>query len=932
MQSLRREFIKKEEIDELLSICCRNYQICEANKKYSNTLIEAGLKKLFRISKGSSIIKYPLGQGNVLKFLAHLLETSGFFANKKSIKMTPLGKIILDQPNTKINNMTMWNQKDFLLAHLHFLIHCYAQYEKNTQKHSLKISIEVLKKILVREIFICANSFLFISTYPDLCSKKEDKEIKEYIKELLIFVEKSANNGLKQFSFPCGTSSHAIYLTFYVPEVTIESSMNVFIRIDNLGMGSDDEHKATAEENGPKQCFPRFIACEKISELSANEALLDYLVAICQTYVEKHDAKSLMPYKIIYNKDKQFAINHIDRNETYDHNAYDIQTIDNCVTRNYLLGVYYRLNGICFTGGCYYDLLLNEEIEFSVTEHATIDNAHSFNTEGWLLASATQTPSQEIKLPDIIDHPKLVAGKNEKSPQLMSINHLSKGFKNVLSITDAEDKEDRTLSVGNENFEAVIANHVFVDKSMFIKEIIDDGAYIKVILRPRRSGKTLESSMLRSYFDIQKEDGGINFFQGLKIWSQGDKYKKHYHQYPVFFITFKDIKGETYEEVEVKVKRMISKIYLSYKDLVFKNVLNTDDSRYEKELYEKIIERKADWVDVYDALEKMTEYLHKIYKAECMVIIDEYDAPILTGVGKYYEKINALLGNILGPLLKGSPHVRTGILFGIAKLAKTGWYSELNNMVEFNVLSPQFSGCFGFTEAEVLGLLEKLSRLPTSPIASIPELAKRYGGYKIGNNSQLLFNPWSIVRSISAGTPEGLGTNNYWAAGTENKLILDALNKRAESSPGEIAQLSEDFSILYKDGYVEKAINESITFSEIENDLTQLWSCLLFAGWLTLASNMTSSSVAGVIYQLKFPNQETKNELCKQFGKILKIKDFSQAIVSPKNVLKSLSIGHSAEPKTAVSGFFHKLPDSTASARQNNETFNERIWEQAHVC
>ncbi len=390
------------------------------------------------------------------------------------------------------------------------------------------------------------------------------------------------------------------------------------------------------------------------------------------------------------------------------------------------------------------------------------------------------------------------------------------------------------LPVGYSDFKEIIDEGFdFVDKSLLIKTILEDDKVV-LITRPRRFGKTLNMSMLRYFFDINEH--AADLFKNLKIAEEKELVEKHQGQYPVIFLTFKDIKENTYEEAYQKITYIIEMVYVQ-----FSNILLSSDrlTAYHKERINDILARKANQQDVEQSILFLSNCLHEHYGKKVCILIDEYDTPVQIGyLKKYYDEIAGLFRNLLGAALKDNPYLYKAVLTGILRVSKESFFSGLNNLSVYSILSSEYGDYFGFTEDEVSALLAK-SNLQTK----LEEIRSWYNGYQIGNHR--IYNPWSIASCIKKQGEMDI----YWVNTSDNALLKDLL-----------ANTSEDFKTqlegLFAGQTFSQVINEHVVFSGLNMDESAIWSLFFMAGYLTADSFERTEQ--GLLCQLRIPNREIR--------------------------------------------------------------------------
>jgi hypothetical protein len=393
------------------------------------------------------------------------------------------------------------------------------------------------------------------------------------------------------------------------------------------------------------------------------------------------------------------------------------------------------------------------------------------------------------------------------------------------------------LPIGYDNFAKIIRNNLdIVDKSLFIRDVIDDTAEVIVITRPRRFGKSLNLSMLQYYF-AQNAYGESTegVFEGMKIMSSEEKYLRHYRKYPVILVSFKDIKATTFAQAYARLCGLMSRLYGEHRFVFEGHYLNSE----EKKKFKNILDETASQETIESSLLDLSSYLYKATSVKPWLLIDEYDTPIQSAyLYKHYNEMVALMKGMFGSALKSNPYLEKSVITGILRIAKESLFSDLNNLEIYSVLRDEYSSYFGFTESEVSDIIKK---------AGLKESAKDikawYNGYKFGNT--LVYNPWSIANCIK----QKGNLLPYWLNTSSNELIKDILLTSSES-------FKTDFEILLQDRSVEKFINENMVFGDLLQNETAAWSLLLMAGYLNVIADKKTN--LGILATLEIPNHEVK--------------------------------------------------------------------------
>ena len=391
----------------------------------------------------------------------------------------------------------------------------------------------------------------------------------------------------------------------------------------------------------------------------------------------------------------------------------------------------------------------------------------------------------------------------------------------------------KRLAIGIDDFRKIIKEDCYyVDKTKFIADVLQDASNVKLFTRPRRFGKTLNMSMLKYFFDVRESEENRELFNGLDI--EKSKYIDEQGKYPTILISLKSIKYETWEESLEQLKSLISNLYNEFEYI--RESLNES----EIELFNDIWFKKENG-EYANSLKKLTSFLYKYYKKEVILLIDEYDIPLITAHKYgYYDEIINFYKIFLGEALKTNQYLKMGVLTGIIRVIRTGIFSDLNNLKVYSILEKKYSEFFGFTEEEVKEALQFFDIEE-----ELVNVKYWYDGYKFGNSE--LYNPWSIINFL-----DGRELKNYWVGTSENFLIKNIL----ENSTSRTNEILEK---LFNEEEVEEAITGTSDLS-ILMDSKEVWELLLFSGYLTVKEKIDED-----IYSLKLPNMEVKKLFKKEF-------------------------------------------------------------------
>ena len=392
----------------------------------------------------------------------------------------------------------------------------------------------------------------------------------------------------------------------------------------------------------------------------------------------------------------------------------------------------------------------------------------------------------------------------------------------------------KKIALGNSDFKTLIDdNRYFVDKSLLIKEVLDDSAQILLIPRPRRFGKTLNLSMIRYFVERCDEDRRY-LFNNLLIEKEEDIMKKQ-GLYPTIYLTFKDEKHDNFQDFQVKLSFFVSEIYKKhyylYKTLSFE---------VDKDYFNKIINRRGTKAELEMALKNLCKYLYEYHGQKAIVLIDEYDTPIqhsyFSGI---YDETVAFMRNFLSNTLKDNIYLEKAVLTGILRVARESIFSGLNNLEVYSILKDGYSDKFGFTEDEIDKMLRDFDA-----VGEREEFKKWYNGYIFGDT--VIYNPWSTLSYLKDIKKEFMP---YWVNTSENKIIKTILAKGSEG-------LKKSFEELLRGNTIETTIDENIIMADVEANENNIWSFLLLSGYLKVVGKRRENN--RIYYSLAIPNIEVR--------------------------------------------------------------------------
>jgi len=393
----------------------------------------------------------------------------------------------------------------------------------------------------------------------------------------------------------------------------------------------------------------------------------------------------------------------------------------------------------------------------------------------------------------------------------------------------------KPLPIGVSDFKSATTNYYYVDKTLLIRDFLNAIPMVSLFTRPRRFGKTLNMDMLRVFFEKTPEDTSI-YFKDKYIWQCGDYYTKHQGQYPVIFLSFKDVKCSSWQETFQKISKLISLEFMRHNELESSSVL----SSYEKEQYHRFASENINEVDCQMGLQLLSLLLHKHYDKECVIIIDEYDTPIQQGhLCDFYNEIVDFMRNFFSGGLKDNPHLAFGFLTGILRVAKESIFSGMNNLKTNSILDNNYSSYFGFTNEEVRDML---AYYDYDYEDKYQEICEWYDGYRFGNSE--IFNPWSVINYIS----DQCFPKAFWQSTGSNDIIGEIIGT---ATP----EINENLYKLFCGNTVTTYVDTSVIYPEVQNNPNSIYSFLLVAGYLKVAEIYPQND-GNYMCDVAIPNKE----------------------------------------------------------------------------
>ena len=406
--------------------------------------------------------------------------------------------------------------------------------------------------------------------------------------------------------------------------------------------------------------------------------------------------------------------------------------------------------------------------------------------------------------------------------------------------------EVKSLPIGISDYVRAQEEYYYVDKTLLIKEFLDKKPLVSLFTRPRRFGKTLNMDMLKVFFEISDKNTS-KYFADKNIWQCGEEYRSHQGKYPVIFLTFKDVKFDTWDVTIDKIRGLLQEEYGRHQEL-----LNSDKlSQYEKEYFTKIISATANEVELTSSLERLSKMLASHYDKAPVIIIDEYDTPIQEGYSKdFYDEIIGFMRNFFSGAFKDNKNLSYGFLTGILRIAQESIFSGLNNLTVNSLMDEEYDSFFGFTESEVKAMLSYYGVSDKEE-----ELKDWYDGYLFG--SEEIYNPWSVINYISKGCLPQV----YWVNTGKNEILDDVLRVATDD-------ITERLYDLLQGERVVARIDQNVVYRSLAEDPANIYSLLLVAGYLKTPKKELQAD-GSYLCEVSIPNREIatvyKSEILSHF-------------------------------------------------------------------
>ncbi|BBM52019.1 hypothetical protein JMUB3935_0997 [Leptotrichia trevisanii] len=380
----------------------------------------------------------------------------------------------------------------------------------------------------------------------------------------------------------------------------------------------------------------------------------------------------------------------------------------------------------------------------------------------------------------------------------------------------------KPLPIGVSDFKEIVENnYYYIDKTKLIEDILHYRAKVNLFTRPRRFGKTLNMSMIKYFFDIEKKEENRKLFDGLNI--SKSEYMQEQGQYPVIYISFRNMEEVSWENSYIAIRQLISNMYDEFKfireDMDERELFYFDNVWFNKDT--------ADWKG---SLKALTKYLYEYYGKKAIVLIDEYDTPIIQAYQEgYYKQAISFFKKFYGDAMKDNEYLQFGIMTGILRIAKEGIFSGLNNLKVNNIFSEKYSEYYGLTENEVVKAVKYYGLE-----YEMEDIKEWYNGYQFGDSQ--VYNPWSIINFL-----DEKKLCPYWIGVSGNKLIDDMLDKGNE-------KILSDLEKLFRGERIHKQIND---YTEFTFGVEDIWQLFLYSGYLTTSGKFESGECP-----IKIPNRE----------------------------------------------------------------------------
>ena len=426
------------------------------------------------------------------------------------------------------------------------------------------------------------------------------------------------------------------------------------------------------------------------------------------------------------------------------------------------------------------------------------------------------------------------AGRNWKIPA-ESVRQYMKSAGILALAEPSRDEKLLPFAIGNTSYIEISSECYYVDKTLLIRDLIDDHNMVTLFTRPRRFGKTLAINTIKTFFEKTEEDTS-KYFVDKKIWQCGEKYRSLQGAYPVIMLTFKDVKYDTWEESLEAIRLVVKDEYKRHPELLESKFLDADAGNYISRMEQGTLSN----VELQRSLLNLAHMLSVHHKSKVVILIDEYDTPIQQGYSKgFYQEVILFMRNFLSGGLKDNTDLAFGVLTGIMRVSKENLFSGLNNPMVNTVLDEKYSEYFGFTEEEVREMAAYYRRS-----ASMKELRSWYDGYRFGNTE--IYNPWSVTNYFASGGQ----AKPYWANTSDNEIIREILT-------GLTPEIADDLTKVMQGEDIHASLDMEVIYPHMTDGNDTIYSFLLLAGYLTPAGKPDETEI-GTFASLRLPNAEIR--------------------------------------------------------------------------
>ena len=397
----------------------------------------------------------------------------------------------------------------------------------------------------------------------------------------------------------------------------------------------------------------------------------------------------------------------------------------------------------------------------------------------------------------------------------------------------------KQVAVGIDNYKEIIENDCFyIDKTLFIKEWWENKDKVTLITRPRRFGKTLNMSMIDTFFSINYADRG-DLFEGLNIWNE-EKYRQLQGTYPVIFLSFARIKEDNYQLTKEKMREILTDLFAKHSYLRESNVLTEADTAF----FARMMSENPRESDLTSSIHKLSDFLYRYYGKKAIIILDEYDTPMQEAyIHGYWDELMSFFRSLFNSTFKTNPYMERGLMTGITRISKESIFSDLNNLAVITTTTNKYTTAFGFTQEEVFKALDEFE------LQDEKEKVKYwYDGFVFGNQKDI-YNPWSIINFFKYRE-----YNTYWANTSSNALVGKLIRQGSK-------KVKTTFESLLKDEMVQCPLDEQIVFNQLDTSEGAIWSLLIASGYLKVLGKEKEEEMtrAGYpMYDLMITNLEVK--------------------------------------------------------------------------